>query len=606
MSINRFIARNGLDNNNLTIANVSTPIISTDASNKSYVDTSNTALKSYTDGIINTANTFLQSNDAVTLTNAKSYTDAANNNLKSYTDGKLTLTSGRLIIGTGTNNISTLANTGTAGTYANAAYVPVITVDAWGRVSSITNTAINIANTQISGKLTNTQLANSSVTIGSTPVSLGNTVTTLAGVTLTSPTFIFADSSTQNTAPLNTFTYFTANGTYTVPANVTKLRIYAIGGGGDGALAVWSGGTGQGVAGGGGGGCAFGDITVTPGQVVTCNVINRTSINYNYLKGAYEIIPANVIVSISGTVHYRANCGGNGVTGTQSGTANTPGGTAFISGSVANGGAYSGGSCIMNRYTGYFSAGVVAGGAAAASPLGSPINVSRNMLYSSGGDGYYQSRINDLDVYNLPAGGGLSNSPFPRYLSDNNNYYWAPSAPKTENFYLSYTDPLLKSLNLIGKGGQNIYLNTLYTSTSPLPSTEDRLVSGDGGSGGGGGGIRYAVATGQTAFDCYAGNGGAFGGGGGIYIDGWSPTPPYIGTTAPSIAFAANGGMFGGGGAVYCDVTSLNGYCFYMGGNGGIGGGGGAVLGPSDSSKGGVTYNTPGFGGSAMIIIYPY
>lgn len=40
--------------------------------------------------------------------------------------------------------IKTLANTGTANTYGSASYVPVITTDALGRVSGVTNTAINI------------------------------------------------------------------------------------------------------------------------------------------------------------------------------------------------------------------------------------------------------------------------------------------------------------------------------------------------------------------------------------------------------------------------------------------------------------------------------
>ena len=40
--------------------------------------------------------------------------------------------------------IKTLANTGSAGTFANASHVPVITTDAYGRVSGVTNTAIAI------------------------------------------------------------------------------------------------------------------------------------------------------------------------------------------------------------------------------------------------------------------------------------------------------------------------------------------------------------------------------------------------------------------------------------------------------------------------------
>jgi hypothetical protein len=58
--------------------------------------------------------------------------------------GATTLTAGGILIGSGTSAITILANTGTAGTYANAAYVPVITTDIYGRVSAVTNTAIVI------------------------------------------------------------------------------------------------------------------------------------------------------------------------------------------------------------------------------------------------------------------------------------------------------------------------------------------------------------------------------------------------------------------------------------------------------------------------------
>lgn len=63
--------------------------------------------------------------------------------------GRSTFTAGEIIIGNGTNGLLTLANTGTAGTYANASYVPVITTDAYGRVSGVTPTIIAIATTQI-------------------------------------------------------------------------------------------------------------------------------------------------------------------------------------------------------------------------------------------------------------------------------------------------------------------------------------------------------------------------------------------------------------------------------------------------------------------------
>jgi len=54
-------------------------------------------------------------------------------------------------ITSGTIANARLPNTGTAGTYANASHVPVITTDAQGRVTNVTNTAISIDTSQISG-----------------------------------------------------------------------------------------------------------------------------------------------------------------------------------------------------------------------------------------------------------------------------------------------------------------------------------------------------------------------------------------------------------------------------------------------------------------------
>jgi hypothetical protein len=59
-----------------------------------------------------------------------------------------TFTTGSLTFFDGTK-LASFANTGTAGTYANASHVPVITTDAYGRVSAITNTAISIDTAQI-------------------------------------------------------------------------------------------------------------------------------------------------------------------------------------------------------------------------------------------------------------------------------------------------------------------------------------------------------------------------------------------------------------------------------------------------------------------------
>jgi hypothetical protein len=63
--------------------------------------------------------------------------------------GQSTFTVGQIIIGNGTGGLLQLANTSSTGTYANASHVPVVTVDAYGRVSSVVNTAIAISTTQV-------------------------------------------------------------------------------------------------------------------------------------------------------------------------------------------------------------------------------------------------------------------------------------------------------------------------------------------------------------------------------------------------------------------------------------------------------------------------
>ena len=73
-------------------------------------------------------------------------------NQTSYTTGAILTSNGTAFVA--------LSNTGTAGTYANAAYVPVITTDAYGRVSSVTNTAIAIDTSQLtSGTIADARLA---------------------------------------------------------------------------------------------------------------------------------------------------------------------------------------------------------------------------------------------------------------------------------------------------------------------------------------------------------------------------------------------------------------------------------------------------------------
>ena len=63
--------------------------------------------------------------------------------------GASTFTSGQLIVGNGTGALQALANTGTSGSYGSASHIPVITTDAWGRVSGVANTQIAIDTSQV-------------------------------------------------------------------------------------------------------------------------------------------------------------------------------------------------------------------------------------------------------------------------------------------------------------------------------------------------------------------------------------------------------------------------------------------------------------------------
>jgi hypothetical protein len=101
-------------------------------------------------------------------------------NQTSFTNGTITYYNG--------TSIASLANTGTAGTYANAAYVPVITTDAYGRVSAVTNTAISISAAAVtSGTLAIAQGGTnaSTYTTGNILYYTGTAVASLANVSTT-------------------------------------------------------------------------------------------------------------------------------------------------------------------------------------------------------------------------------------------------------------------------------------------------------------------------------------------------------------------------------------------------------------------------------------
>ena len=90
-------------------------------------------------------------------------------------------TTGAFLTSNGTAFVS-VANTGTAGTYANATHVPVITTDAYGRVSAVTNTAIQAASTSVAGiAQLNDTITSTSTTQAATANSVKTAYTTASG-----------------------------------------------------------------------------------------------------------------------------------------------------------------------------------------------------------------------------------------------------------------------------------------------------------------------------------------------------------------------------------------------------------------------------------------
>ena len=84
----------------------------------------------------------LSSANTITALSYNSYGD-----ITAYTGAAIAIDTSQITSGTIAD--ARLPTKGTAGTYANAAYVPVITTDAYGRVTAVTNTAIAIDTSQI-------------------------------------------------------------------------------------------------------------------------------------------------------------------------------------------------------------------------------------------------------------------------------------------------------------------------------------------------------------------------------------------------------------------------------------------------------------------------
>jgi hypothetical protein len=360
-------------------------------------------------------------------------------------------------------------------------------------------------------------------------------------VTLPADKAVFTDSALALAYASSWFASSTSD--FTVPDGVTRLRVYAVGKGGDAATFAT-----ERAPGGGGGGFAFGTIAVVPGSTVSAT-INSSS----------------TTVSIGGTTHFTANAGSAPASASVGGV----GGTASISGSVTSGNAYTGGTggvTTANNQCG--------SGASAGSPLGAGVNGTTGSdvaTYSTGPGG---AGIGGGG--NVGGGGGGAGSA--AGVGSSSRQHGGSSGPAQLNsanlgangaprqFDQRFTEPLLR--NVDGTGGY-------YTGTQAYISPGT----------GGGGSKMDGGNSGSAASAAYAGD---FGGGGGAST-----------TTTNANIRGMNGGILGGGGGAYRFGATTSGST--RGGDGGFGGGGGGAC-LAAAASGGTT--TQGLGGGGCVVIF--
>ena len=147
--------------------------------------------------------------DAYGRTTAATYSAIGGLTVAQGGTGSATFTSGEMLIGNGTGALQPLANTGTAGTYGSASYLPVITTDVYGRVSGV-------ANTQVVLDLTSTSVTNTLPFIrGGT----GSTTYTTGQILVANATGFISLANTT----------YTATGSGATNSTITSLTVDAYG-----------------------------------------------------------------------------------------------------------------------------------------------------------------------------------------------------------------------------------------------------------------------------------------------------------------------------------------------------------------------------------------
>lgn len=189
---------------------------------------------------ITTSGTIALSLGAITPSSVAATGSVTGSNLSGTNTGDQTITLTGDVTGSGTGSFTTtLANSGvTANTYGSATQVPVFTVDAKGRITSVTNTAITATGTV-------TSVAASG---GTTGLSFSGSPITTSGTFTLSGTLIVPNGGTGATTLTG---YVKGNGTSaftassTIPGSDIAGNITGNSGNVTGVVAITNGGTGQ-------------------------------------------------------------------------------------------------------------------------------------------------------------------------------------------------------------------------------------------------------------------------------------------------------------------------------------------------------------------------
>lgn len=346
--------------------------------------------------------------------------------------------------------------------------------------------------------------------------------------------------------------FVTTSTSFTVPDGIRKVRAYAIGRGADGTVSP-NGNTHTG-GGGGGGGMAFGDIDVSPGEVLDLNIVN----------GVATVVKAGVAL-LTGNPGLSVQVGGSAL--------NT-GGTASIHPSVLNGFAYRGGNGGESRLRAGNINRLSGGGGSAGSPLGPGIHASFSIYNGGGGAGiggpsaYLAGGGVSVDGQTRDIPGGSAATP-PITVIENFQGTGLVVYPRRRNFQQRFTDPLLRGVNGMA-----------------VPRVPNVLLSAEHGVGG----IGAETSDTNNGAGTRAQDAGDFAGGGGIRISNAA--------ASQFVFFGGAGGLLGGGGSVSQTLGNAD-QDEFRGGNGGIGGGGGGVSINSPNTLG-----VAGLGGSAAIVLF--